>query len=419
MRQRRSLQTLLSASRARKSTTFSNVSLSGGIPVQEIVAMNPNLSAHPDSDFWSLRPALVPKFWTGVNAVETDTFTIDCKNVDMLPYPGSTTCSLETEQVAARAREVFTNLGIVKLKNTGLGDNAVRMSEWIQHVAPDVMDYKGGANMRVALEKNVYDTGAPKEAWLQYHHEMAYLPYSPSTIGFGCLRSAEGKGDTYFSKNDDVTARLLKTEVGKKFKERGICYIRCLTDRDAVESADNEFADSRRVYNHWQTSFMTDCPEEAEAAANAKDLKVEWGGTRSRYMKTKFYTSAYEYCPHDDTNHLFASVADDSIWFDTWPGVSELPCMPTVADANEDNRPLKVTYGDDTELSLDELREFMEVYDMHGVRVPWTQGDIAVACNYRWAHGRPSFDLEDDEERELCVVLGGNFKRIGQNPNKW
>ena len=43
------------------------------------------------------------------------------------------------------------------------------MSAWVQHIAPEVMDYKGGANMRVAIEKNVYDTGAPKEADLREH----------------------------------------------------------------------------------------------------------------------------------------------------------------------------------------------------------------------------------------------------------
>lgn len=55
------------------------------------------------------------------------------------------------------------------MKSTGLGDDPARMSAWVQHIAPEVMDYKGGANMRVAIEKNVYDTGAPKEADLREH----------------------------------------------------------------------------------------------------------------------------------------------------------------------------------------------------------------------------------------------------------
>ena len=32
--------------------------------------------------------------------------------------------------------------------------------------------------------QNVYDTGAPREADLQYHHEMAYLDYSPEKVAF-------------------------------------------------------------------------------------------------------------------------------------------------------------------------------------------------------------------------------------------
>ena len=93
--------------------------------------------------------------------------------------------------------------------------------------------------------------------------------------------------------------------------------------------------------------------------------------------------------------------------------------MPTFAEANEDNRPLKVTFGDDTELTLEELRQFMDVYDQFGVRIPWAKGDVVVACNYRWAHGRPAYELGDYDERELCVILGGNFKRIGHMDGKW
>ena len=78
-------------------------------------------------------------------------------------------------------------------------------------------------------------------------------------------------------------------------------------------------------------------------------------------------------------------------------------------------RPLKLTYGDGTEFTRDELAEFLEVYDLFGYPIKWAPGDIAVICNWRWAHGRPKIELEEGEVRELGVVLG---KRV-VCPLKW
>ena len=77
-------------------------------------------------------------------------------------------------------------------------------------------------------------------------------------------------------------------------------------------------------------------------------------------------------------------------------------------------RPLKLTYGDGTEFTRDELAEFLEVYDLFGYPIKWAPGDIAVICNWRWAHGRPKIELNEGEVRELGVVLGPTFKRVGQ-----
>jgi hypothetical protein len=106
---------------------------------------------------------------------------------------------------------------------------------------------------------------------------------------------------------------------------------------------------------------MTESMEEAEEKAKLSGLKTSfemnnprWG----RYLKTRFYVDAFEYCSEDDQNHLVAAVADHSSWFDSWPGVSSVP---------HEERPLKITYGDDTEFTEDELRWFVEVYDRHGI----------------------------------------------------
>ena len=117
----------------------------------------------------------------------------------------------------------------------------------------------------------------------------------------------------------------------------------------------------------------------------------------------------YEYFPVLDKNILYASVADHYMWFDQWPGVNTLP---------NDERPLKITYGDDTELSQDELKQFVDIYDKYGIPIEWRVGDIAVLCNWRWAW-KTNLCIGTNEERELGVILGQVFERQGQMEGKW
>jgi hypothetical protein len=60
-----------------------------------------------------------------------------------------------------------------------------------------------------------------------------------------------------------------------------------------------------------------------------------------------------------------------------------------------------------------------DLYDRFGIPVDWGVGDIVVICNYRFAHGRPGIHLAAGEERELGVLIGEAFARIGHLDDKW
>ncbi len=154
---------------------------------------------------------------------------------------------------------------------------------------------------------------------MHYHHEMAYVDKSVKNIFFACTELSSGvDGATYVSDNVRVTDAISHTSLGKKLKERNVCYIRKLTDREHYK-----MIPPIGVYNHWQKSFLTEDPQEAEVRANERGLEVEWGP--NRHMITKYFAPAFEYCPYIDRNLLYTSMADHSIWFDTWPNVKQLP----------------------------------------------------------------------------------------------
>eukprot|EP00122_Pirum_gemmata_P002731 Pgem_evm1s2463 len=353
--------------------------------------------------------AIVPVYWKAENLFSESLYKVDCSEYN-LPERISSNGSLDVPKALREdVQEKYHQTGLVHMFNTGLKQPET-MNQLSKIIITNPMTYKAGANARDGIIENVYETGAPSSAHLHYHHEMAYVAQSPLSLSFCCDEATPGKGWTFVSGQEYMTPAILKTELGQKLKEKGLCYVRCLTDREAYK---NTKTDESTVYNHWQKSFETEDPEEAVRIANSKGLECEWGNDPNgpgRYLITKYYVSAFEYCPAVDKNLMYASVADDAMWFDSWPGVSEIP---------PEKRPLKLTYGDDSEFTREEFREWIDLYDQFGVPIKWEVGDVAILCNYRWAHGRPAYHLEKNEKRHLGVVLGDLFQRVGDLPEKW
>merc|ERR550537_629356 len=119
----------------------------------------------------------------------------------------------------------FNEKGLVWLRNTGL-DNVSTMKDWAKIPMDSDMSYEGGANMRDEIAPNVYDVGAPKEAWLHYHHEMAYVNQSVSILAFCAIHALPSeptnteRGAMFISDNLAVTKDILNTEFGQKLKKK-------------------------------------------------------------------------------------------------------------------------------------------------------------------------------------------------------
>ena len=338
-----------------------------------------------------------PRWWTGKPPLAIDAFTIDCANYSMdeaMLTPGS--------ELSDRMNTLFEDVGLVYLTNTGFSEFA-DMRRAAKLILGDEMRYEAGANPRDHLEPNVYEVGAPLQAWLHYHHEMAYVGTSTTMLAFLAKYAIGDRGPTFVSDNLRATDAILETDFGQKLKQLGLCYHRNLTDREAFAGTEEI-----GVYNHWQKSMLTEDPDQAEQYARNRGLETEWGP--NRLLKTRYYVSAFEYYPPLDRNVLFSSIADDGMWFDTWPKVQQLPY---------EERPLKLTFGDLSEMTRAEKEMFVEVYDRFGVPINWNVGDVAVVCNWRWAHGRPGIRPGPGERRELGVLIGQPFDRVGDIDGKW
>eukprot|EP00977_Amphora_coffeiformis_P003815 scaffold765_cov160-Amphora_coffeaeformis.AAC.16 len=305
----------------------------------------------------------------------------------------------------------YADTGLCHVSNTGLTDMRLQR-DLARILIGNESEYEGGANARgrdVDLG-NVYDIGAPLSAALHYHHEMTYKQHSVTKLGFLCRHAVNRgtEGWSYVSDSLQAHDTLMATELGHKLKERGLCFVRRMTDREG----DYQAGGGPVVYNHWQQSWMTDDHVEAEKKAREQGLKVNWTNhpQLGRLMETRYYASAFEYVEELDRNLLVTSIADDGEWFDSWPGIEDVP---------QEDRPLEMLFGDDTPFSLEEKQLWTDTYDNFGIPLRWQDGDVAVLCNMRYAHGRPGVHLQPDEQRELGVMLGPFVERKMTREDKW
>lgn len=96
-----------------------------------------------------------------------EAFSIDCR-----PYTPGTWNEAE---LFDRMRSTYEQYGVVRLTKTGLSE-ASEMHRYARAVVKKQMKYEGGANPREGIIENVFEVGAPNDAWLHYHHEMAPGP---------------------------------------------------------------------------------------------------------------------------------------------------------------------------------------------------------------------------------------------------
>ena len=136
--------------------------------------------ATPPETFAPLDGIIEPKWWTGTPAISPELFTIDGNEFRVLGEPLAPSAEL-----AQRMQKTFDDIGLVHVINTGLTDmQAMRIIA--TQVLKNERQYEGGANPRKTLQPNVYEVGAPLEASLHYHHEMAYIDSSTTMVSFMC-----------------------------------------------------------------------------------------------------------------------------------------------------------------------------------------------------------------------------------------
>lgn len=295
--------------------------------------------------------------------------------------------------LADQVRQQWHEKGLVILANTGM-QHLRELQDWGEVIFEDFTTYEGGSAPRSQWSDKVYGIDdTPTYIDMCYHNEACYLPTFPQCFVIGALAAPAVGAATMVSNNEVTTEALLATSVGQALKEKGIRYIRTMTDK---------YGDETAVYKHWQDTFYTDSREDAERYAQTQGWDYTWLSNGS--LRTSYVVDAFEHHDQLDKDLYFAGLVSHAAFFDQWHPFNTLP------DAE---RPFTMELGDGTPLSDEDIATVYAAYNHIALPVTWQQADVAILDNLRWSHARPAYQLETGEQRIMGVAMGMMKTRVG------
>jgi|GEM_PF-2430804 len=292
----------------------------------------------------------------------------------------------------------FSQNGIVIIKNGNL-NTASDIENWANIWGQETLAYAGGTNVRQSVGKSILTVGTePPQMNVAAHNEMSYSFYDtyPKIFMLGCVCAPNKKGHTIFGDNVTITQALLNTEMGQKFLKHGVNYIRNYYNKNDKEQ-------EKFGLHSWQDAFGTDDKNEVEKILSTINID-HFEFTSNDALRIKYHRPAFEWDDKTKMDLSFVSMGNHGYWFRNWEPFSKLKNF---------DRPHHLTYGNDIELTEEEIQEFSYLTINHSLEHHWEDNDLVILNNLRYTHARKPFRLEDNESRKIYVAMRKARKRHG------
>jgi alpha-ketoglutarate-dependent taurine dioxygenase len=259
--------------------------------------------------------------------------------------------------------------------------------EFARTISPKFVPYTGGATPRKHVKGEVYtSTEVPRMFQIPMHCEMSYLNRYPAKILFYCHREPSWGGQTPM-----VDMRLVYRDVDPavraRFERRGVRLIRHWPSRRRL-----------RVLKSWQEAYGTEDRAVVEDICRVQHTEFSWQPDGS--LRTIIRRPAVITHPRTGEKAWFnsANVSHDSLSMEVrhlgrrlaaW-GLERLEARRRRRLEPEQCRS-HCTYGDESEISLADIRNVREVLWKHTVMFDWRQGDVLLLDNLAVGHGRTPY----------------------------
>jgi alpha-ketoglutarate-dependent taurine dioxygenase len=259
-------------------------------------------------------------------------------------------------------------------------------------INPALQKYTGGDSPRTGVVDKVYtSTEYAEELEVLLHNELSYAGWSPQRVFFGCLIPSETGGETHLADGRRVYSSM-DPKVRNRFEEKGVTYLQHLWCEEGEPG----------VGKSWQQTFETHSRAEAEQYLIQTDMTFEWTefGIRTAAKKpaVRTHNITGEHCWHnqaDQWHRLMPSVKD------TVGNESSSMQVNPSSTAGIETLGNHVTFGDGSEISVDDLQHIRSISRQCEIKFPWQRGDIMVIDNVLCMHGRKPFT----GQRQVLVAM--------------
>lgn len=257
---------------------------------------------------------------------------------------------------------------------------AEKFNELFAVLSGEAIEYKNRTSPRDRVYSNVYtSTSHPKDQVIHMHTENSYSDVYNRIIAFYCLVPAPVRGATPIADERKLLAAL-KPETVKKFKERGVQYVRNTIPGIGLD---------------WQTIYQTEDRNEVNAILDDKGYEYSW--IDDDHLRIKWTLPAFITHP----------LTGEEVWFNhMFFGHKSHYDEAILEFFAEEDLPFITYYGDGQKIEDEVIQEFVDFYKANAIAFRWEKGDFLLLDNLTFSHGRESFE----GNRTILTAMGQPYQ---------
>jgi len=310
----------------------------------------------------------------------------------VLVEPGTGTPDDPAGWATERRDEIEAELnrsGAVLFRGFGIS-SAVAFRTFCAAISPALRNYVGGDSPRTGVADQVYtSTEYPADLEVHLHNELSYAGWSPDRVFFCCLVPAATGGATPVADGREILRRL-DPAVRERFEERGVTYLQHLWDAD----------DTPGIGKSWQETFETNDRDAVEAYLRDSRMDFAWTDiglrTAATHPAVLEHTVTGESCWHNQADQWHRDMAGVKVSFG---GTDDARIDPDTAGV--DSLGNHATYGDGSEIDVDDLHHVRTISQACEAVFNWHAGDVLAVDNVLAMHGRKPFS----GDRRVLVAM--------------
>jgi alpha-ketoglutarate-dependent taurine dioxygenase len=310
--------------------------------------------------------------------MRVETLTSDATAIAMLhmrdgdaPAPDGDGRGELLDAARKQADELLMRHGAVVFRGLGIA-SASDFHDAVARFGEPFTEYLYGNSPRRSVHEGVWtSTDYPAEYDISLHNELSQAYRWPDRLFFCCLVAPPTGGETPVSDGRAMLARM-DPGVRERFSRHGVAYLQNLHGGYGLGRS-------------WQDSYETGDAAKVEEYLRVAGIEFRW--TDDEDLRIRQVRPATRMHP----------ATGEEVWFNQADQFHISSLRPSEAEAllalvsSAEELPLSATFGDGTQIPLDDLAHVRDVAAGNECVFCWMAGDILMIDNMLVMHGRHAY----------------------------